>query len=114
MKCPKCNYTSFDHLDTCKKCGKDLREHKAKHNLRSLLFATSREEEEVSEEVAAGDDSFGFDFMEDQEETATTASSDDGFVLDESNADFADSADSSDDGFSFDDDDTFNFDEEEK
>ncbi len=31
MKCPKCGYTSFDYLDECKKCGKDLRD------VRSLL-----------------------------------------------------------------------------
>lgn len=24
MRCPKCNYVSFDHLDNCKKCGNDL------------------------------------------------------------------------------------------
>ncbi len=26
MKCPKCNYTSFDYLDSCRKCSADLRE----------------------------------------------------------------------------------------
>jgi hypothetical protein len=26
MKCPKCNYTSFDYLETCKRCGVDLRD----------------------------------------------------------------------------------------
>lgn len=26
MKCPKCNYTSFDYLDSCRKCGADLRD----------------------------------------------------------------------------------------
>lgn len=25
MKCPTCGYNSFDHLDTCKKCGSELR-----------------------------------------------------------------------------------------
>ncbi len=30
MKCPKCGYHSFDHLDACKKCREDLRPHKAK------------------------------------------------------------------------------------
>jgi hypothetical protein len=24
MKCPKCNYVSFDYLDACRKCGRDL------------------------------------------------------------------------------------------
>lgn len=31
MKCPKCNYTSFDYLDNCKQCGADL------GDVRSLL-----------------------------------------------------------------------------
>jgi hypothetical protein len=30
MKCPKCGYTSFDYLDSCKKCGIDLRELRTK------------------------------------------------------------------------------------
>jgi ribosomal protein S27AE len=38
MKCPKCGYTSFDYLDECKKCGKDLAEHKDKYSIRSLMF----------------------------------------------------------------------------
>ncbi len=29
MRCPKCNYVSFDHLDNCKKCGNDLQAVKA-------------------------------------------------------------------------------------
>lgn len=29
MKCPKCSYTSFDYLDSCRKCGSDLREIKS-------------------------------------------------------------------------------------
>lgn len=33
MKCPHCKYVSFDFLDACKKCGKDLIEIKAKHNI---------------------------------------------------------------------------------
>jgi len=24
MKCPRCGYISFDHLDTCKSCGKNV------------------------------------------------------------------------------------------
>jgi len=30
MKCPKCGFVSFDYLDKCKKCGRDLRTHKQK------------------------------------------------------------------------------------
>ena len=36
MKCPKCGYFGSDYLDTCKKCGKDLLEEKAKLGLRSI------------------------------------------------------------------------------
>jgi len=108
MKCPKCNYTSFDYLDTCKKCGKDLSEHKEKFNLRSLLFASGAAAA-AGEAVAAADDSFGFDFMEDSGGADTAMGADDGFVLDETNADFADSED---DGFSFDSSDDFNFEDE--
>lgn len=28
MKCPKCNFASFEYLNTCKKCGNDLTLHK--------------------------------------------------------------------------------------
>ena len=38
MKCPKCGYTSFDYLDSCKKCNNALGDFKAKYGLRSLLF----------------------------------------------------------------------------
>ncbi len=33
MKCPKCNYTSFDYLDACKRCGADLRDVRTLLNL---------------------------------------------------------------------------------
>jgi hypothetical protein len=33
MKCPKCNYTTFDYLDTCPRCGKDLTEEKNRCNI---------------------------------------------------------------------------------
>lgn len=38
MRCPKCGYTSFDHLNSCKKCGKDLAEFKARYGIKSVLF----------------------------------------------------------------------------
>ncbi|MDX2494582.1 MAG: RDD family protein [Desulfuromusa sp.] len=38
MRCPKCGYNSFDHLDSCKKCGKDLLEFKQNFGIRSVLF----------------------------------------------------------------------------
>ncbi|WP_303722476.1 RDD family protein [Malonomonas rubra] len=61
MRCPKCGYNSFDHLDSCKKCGKDLTEHKQKFGIVSVLFPgqmkpagqIAAEEESIVEEVVA-------------------------------------------------------------
>lgn len=39
MKCPKCGYTSFDHLDSCKKCGKDLVEFKERYGIKGVLLS---------------------------------------------------------------------------
>lgn len=33
MKCPKCRYVSFEYLDECKKCGRDLTAHKKEFNI---------------------------------------------------------------------------------
>lgn len=33
MKCPKCDYITFDQLDACPRCGKDLTEEKTKCNI---------------------------------------------------------------------------------
>jgi len=38
MRCPKCGYNSFDYLDSCKKCGKDLAEFKQRYGIQSILF----------------------------------------------------------------------------
>ncbi len=38
MKCPKCGYNSFDYLDSCKKCGKDLIDFKQRFGIKSVLF----------------------------------------------------------------------------
>jgi uncharacterized RDD family membrane protein YckC len=81
MKCPKCGYNSFDHLESCKKCGNDLVGHKARFGLRSLFFpdrhsgppeqepAGATELEHPFEEPAPASDptDFGFDFMSEQE-----------------------------------------------
>jgi uncharacterized RDD family membrane protein YckC len=57
MRCPKCGYTSFDHLESCKKCGKDLVEFKERFGITSVLFpgqmsSADAEEEEYNTEVA--------------------------------------------------------------
>ncbi|VAX20241.1 hypothetical protein MNBD_NITROSPINAE01-291 [hydrothermal vent metagenome] len=33
MKCPHCSYVSFEYLDTCRKCSKDLTAHKSKFGI---------------------------------------------------------------------------------
>jgi len=63
MKCPKCGYNSFDHLDSCKKCGKDLVSFKKQYGIKSVLFpgqmkpalaaAETEVESVVGEEFAA-------------------------------------------------------------
>ncbi|MFH2012765.1 MAG: hypothetical protein ABIJ37_08725 [Pseudomonadota bacterium] len=37
MKCPKCQFTSFDYLDNCKKCGAELSELKNNLNILSVV-----------------------------------------------------------------------------
>ena len=78
MKCPKCGYHSFEHLESCKKCGVDLSEHKAKFSIRGFFAPGQVEaalptEAEVPGEVDAaeeGDVDFGFDFLEEDEAPA--------------------------------------------
>jgi hypothetical protein len=36
MKCPKCKYTTFDYMDTCPRCGKDISGEKVKLNIISI------------------------------------------------------------------------------
>ncbi len=43
MKCPKCGFNSFDYLESCKKCGNDLKDFKEKFGLRSILFPHNEE-----------------------------------------------------------------------
>jgi len=50
MKCPKCNYTSFDYLTECKKCGQLLDEVKKRLNLQ-LSKPTINIEETVDPEA---------------------------------------------------------------
>ena len=50
MKCPKCNYTSFDYLTECKKCGQLLDEVKKRLNLQ-LSKPTMNIEETLDQEA---------------------------------------------------------------
>ena len=51
MRCPKCGYNSFDHLDSCKKCGKDLVEFKQSFGIKSVLFPGQMSATGVAENV---------------------------------------------------------------
>lgn len=93
MKCPKCGYNSFDYLDSCKKCNKDLTEHKARFNIQSILLSEMPSEtgSSVADEIlatattdvsiddfggggaTADADDFGFDFMGDSDDDENLA-----------------------------------------
>ncbi len=51
MRCPKCGYNSFDHLDSCKKCGKSLVEFKQSFGIKSVLFPGHMSPGGVAEEA---------------------------------------------------------------
>ena len=36
MKCPKCKYVTFDYLDACPRCGKNMASEKAKYNISAI------------------------------------------------------------------------------
>lgn len=40
MKCPKCNFASFEYLNTCKKCGNDLSLHKTELGIDYPQYST--------------------------------------------------------------------------
>jgi len=82
MKCPKCGYHSFEYLDSCKKCGQGLSDHKEKYNLRGFVAigeaASAATQAEVDEESIATFDStenesidFGFDFLDEEDGQST-------------------------------------------
>ena len=87
MKCPKCGYNSFEHLEACKKCGNSLAEHKAKFNLRGFYApgtsalavagpAVAEVNDAMEDDEATGDESvdFGFDFLDEEEDQVEAAS----------------------------------------
>ncbi len=65
MRCPKCGFNSFDYLDNCKKCGKDLVEFKERYGIKSVLFPG---------QTAAGEIAVETDFDADAAVAAATAS----------------------------------------
>ena len=79
MKCPKCGYHSFEHLDSCKKCGQGLIDHKEKYKLRGFVAigeaapATSPatdDEESIATFDTTDNESvdFGFDFLDEEKD----------------------------------------------
>ena len=87
MKCPKCGYNSFDHLDNCKKCDTDLTAHKEKFNLRGFASAQTPAApvaETATEQAPedGGSVDFGFDFLE-EEDGAEAKPSDESVNIDQ-------------------------------
>lgn len=62
MKCPKCNYTSFDYLTECKKCGQLLDEVKKRLNLQlskpspGIVETVNQEAESIGENPAVDEE----------------------------------------------------------
>jgi hypothetical protein len=90
MKCPKCGYNSFDHLDSCKKCDTDLSEHKAKFNLRGFYSpgqgaAPAPVSDSAADEAPEDDGSvdFGFDFLEEEEGAAPAPGGEENVSIDQ-------------------------------
>ena len=88
MRCPKCGFISFDHLTSCKKCGKDIAEVASELQGTSIktespmflspaLAAFADREESFEEHAMEAEVGEGIDFsMEDEpveEEAAATA-----------------------------------------
>lgn len=97
MKCPKCGFTGFDHLENCKKCGNDLTAYKARFNLRAPLFAGAAaalfvppfQEPEIAMETISTAEAtdFGYDFME-AEPPAAVAEPEEEFSFEEEDGGF--------------------------
>jgi hypothetical protein len=56
MRCPKCSFTSFDHLVTCEKCGRDLTElieqlHGTSLRVKSPMFLDATPKAPAGEEM---------------------------------------------------------------
>ncbi len=43
MLCPKCNFTTFDHADVCKKCGYDLKAHRESKGIKAYKPTIKKE-----------------------------------------------------------------------
>ncbi|WP_029916302.1 RDD family protein [Pelobacter seleniigenes] len=92
MRCPKCGFNSFDYLDNCKKCGKDLVEFKERYGIKSVLFPG---------QTVAGETAVETDFDADAAVAAATASVAAAPVFETSPEPEAPTAESDDFGFDF-------------
>lgn len=59
MRCPKCGYVSFNYLDRCKKCGRDLTAFKAEHNLWGIKPGTLSIYSSIQQAVEQGESLLG-------------------------------------------------------
>ncbi len=84
MKCPKCGYHSFEHLEDCRKCGIDLSNHKKKFNLKGFFTPVQSDVSPVAEVDASVTDEhsgsveeetvdFGFDFLDEESDKPVDA-----------------------------------------
>ena len=76
MKCPKCGYVSFEYLNECKKCRKNLEAFKSEHSFyghepRDLMVVEYLEEKAKEEEVASAEET-------DEEGVVTVVEEEDG------------------------------------
>ena len=101
MKCPKCNFASFEYLNTCKKCGSDLSLHKTEMGvdfpqynslgLMALLRHEASPQAAVAEPASLVQDTHGAEhpFSETSGTEKFTPSSDFDSVMGESDTDFS-------------------------
>ena len=90
MKCPKCGFTSFDYLDSCRQCNADLTETKQKLGL--ALLPTSVPETllgtAVAESASLSEES-DFTFQEPDAESSEGLVFSDSDLFEESDLDFS-------------------------
>ena len=77
MKCPKCGYVSFEYLDTCRKCGRDLTQFKTDMGVTTFtpgVINVLKYVEGMEEAVEEGEESVvATATAEDTEETVAAA-----------------------------------------
>jgi hypothetical protein len=75
MRCSKCGFHSFEHLEKCRKCGQDLTAQKKRFHLRGFFAPGQAAPASAPEPIHAAEETpkpvaeqasinFGFDFLE--------------------------------------------------